>query len=110
MFRKKDTTKDAQAAAVTETPAPEARRKGFIRRLRERINKGESWLTYDLAHLLPGGKPDEAFLEEMETRLLSGDVGVEATTRIMDGLDKKLWRDELKDTRTVVSTMRGSML
>jgi fused signal recognition particle receptor len=110
MFRKKDTTNDAQAAAVTETPAPEARRKGFIRRLRERINKGESWLTYDLVHLLPGGKPDEAFLEEMETRLLSGDVGVEATTRIMDGLDRKLWRDELKDTRTVVSTMRGSML
>jgi fused signal recognition particle receptor len=28
----------------------------------------------------------------------------------MDGLDRKLWRDELKDTRTVVSTMRGSML
>ena len=46
----------------------------------------------------------------METRLLSGDVGVEATTRIMEGLDKKLWRDELKDARAVVETIRGSML
>jgi fused signal recognition particle receptor len=110
MFRKKESTNDAQPAAAADTPAAETRRKGFIRRLRERINKGESWLTYDLAHLLPGGKPDEAFLEEMETRLLSGDVGVEATTKIMDGLDRKLWRDELKDTHTVVSTMRESML
>jgi fused signal recognition particle receptor len=107
MFRKKDTTNDEQAA---EAPASDARRKGFIRRLRERLNRGESWLTYDLAHLLPGGKPDEAFLEEMETRLLSGDVGVEATMRIMEGLDKKLWRDELKDARTVVDTIRTAMV
>ena len=107
MFRKKETSNDPQSAAA---PEPEARRKGFVRRLRERINRGESWLTYDLAHLLPGGKPDEAFLEKMETRLLSGDVGVEATMRIMEGLDKKLWRDELKDAPAVIGTIRGTML
>ena len=84
-------------------------RQGFFRRLRQRLNKGQSWLTYDLAHLLPGGKPDEAFLEELETRLLTGDVGVEATTRIMEGLDRQLWRDELKDTRTVMETIRRTM-
>jgi fused signal recognition particle receptor len=37
-------------------------------------------------------------------------VGVEATTRIMDGLDRKLWRDELKDARAVVDTIQSSML
>ena len=92
-----------------EAGAPE-RRKGFFRRLRQRLNKGDSWLTYDLAHLMPGGKPDEAFLEEMETRLLMADVGVDATSRIMDGLDKKLWRDELRDTDAVVDTIREAML
>jgi len=92
-----------------EAGAPE-RHKGFFRRLRQRLNKGDSWLTYDLAHLMPGGKPDEAFLEEMETRLLMADVGVDATSRIMDGLDKKLWRDELRDTQTVVETIREAML
>jgi fused signal recognition particle receptor len=84
--------------------------KGFFRRLRQRLNSGDSWLTYDLAHLMPGGKPDEAFLEEMETRLLLADVGVDATTQIMDGLDKKLWRDELRDSDAVIGTMRESML
>jgi fused signal recognition particle receptor len=92
-----------------EAAAPE-RRKGFFRRLRQRLNKGDSWLTYDLAHLMPGGKPDEAFLEEMETRLLLADVGVDATTQIMDGLDKKLWRDELRDSNAVIETMREAML
>jgi fused signal recognition particle receptor len=107
MFGKKET--HTAAPAEPETGAPGKPRKGFFRRLRQRLNKGQSWLTYDLAHLLPGGKPDEAFLEELETRLLSGDVGVEATTRIMAGLDSQLWRDELKDTRTVVETIRRTM-
>ena len=110
MFSRKSTEATTASAESPVEAAMSESRKGFFRRLRERLNQGESWLTYDLAHLLPGGKPDEAFLEEMETRLLSGDVGVETTTRIMEGLDKKLWRDELKDTRTVVETIRGSML
>ena len=86
------------------------KRKGFFRRLRERLNKGDSWLTYDLAHLLPGGKVGEEFIEEMETRLLTGDVGVDATQEIVDGLEKKLWRDELGDSRAVLGTIRDSML
>ncbi|MGD8481879.1 MAG: signal recognition particle-docking protein FtsY [Gammaproteobacteria bacterium] len=110
MFRKKSTENEAPDKDPAEPSAGAERRKGFFRRLRERLNKGESWLTYDLAHLMPGGKPNEDFLEEMETRLLSGDVGVEATTRIMDGLDRKLWRDELKDARAVVDTIQSSML
>ncbi|MGI9264228.1 MAG: signal recognition particle receptor subunit alpha, partial [Gammaproteobacteria bacterium] len=100
---------NAMTDSSPETTTPE-RRKGFFRRLRQRLNKGDSWLTYDLAHLMPGGKPDEAFLEEMETRLLMADVGVDATSQIMDDLDKKLWRDELRDTSTVVETIREAML
>ena len=95
---------------MPEHEISEKSRKGFFRRLRQRLNSGDSWLTYDLAHLMPGGKPDEAFLEEMETRLLLADVGVDATTQIMDGLDKKLWRDELRDSDAVIGTMRESML
>ena len=93
------------------TPAEDGgKRKGFFRRLRERLNKGDSWLTYDLAHLLPGGKVGEEFIEEMETRLLTGDVGVDATEEIVGGLEKKLWRDELKDAKSVLGTIRETML
>jgi fused signal recognition particle receptor len=86
------------------------KRKGFFRRLRERLNQGESWLTYDLAHLLPGGKVGDEFIEEMETRLLTGDVGVDATEEIIGGLEKKLWRDELNDAKSVIGAIRGAMM
>jgi fused signal recognition particle receptor len=71
-------------APAADDAAPGEKRKGFFRRLRERLNKGDSWLTYDLAHLLPGGKVGEEFIEEMETRLLTGDVGVDATQQIVE--------------------------
>ena len=110
MFDKKPTatgpTATARAAATDES----VQKKGFFRRLRERLNQGESWLTYDLAHLLPGGKVGEEFIEEMETRLLTGDVGVAATQQIVEGLERKLWRDELGDSRAVLNTIRGTML
>ena len=98
------------APEPAENTAAPKKKEGFFRRLRKRLNQGDSWLTYDLAHLLPGGKPDEAFLEEMESRLLTSDVGVEATSKIMDSLDKKLWRDELRDVKAVFGTMREGML
>jgi len=101
-----------QPRAATESDEPESgnKRKGFFRRLRERLNQGDGWLTYDLAHLLPGGKVGEEFIEEMETRLLTGDVGVEATSQIVSGLERKLWRDELGDSRAVIETIRREML
>ena len=44
-------------------------RPGFLARLRSRLNRGNSWLTYDLADLFRGRKIDAAILEELETRL-----------------------------------------
>ncbi|MEJ2602976.1 MAG: signal recognition particle-docking protein FtsY [Gammaproteobacteria bacterium] len=85
-------------------------RKGFFGRLRARLNRGDSWLTYDLANLFPGGKIDEEALEELETRLVMADVGVETSTRIIDSLRGKLARKELKDLEALLRGLRGSML
>ena len=72
-------------------------REGFIKRLRARLNRGDSWLTYDLANLAPGGKIDEDTLEELEANLVMADVGVDAAGRIIAGLQKQLARKELND-------------
>lgn len=78
-------------------------KKGFFKRLRERLNKGDSFLTRDLSDLLPGaGPPDEDTLEELETRLLMADVGVAATRQIMDGLQDRLDRKALTDRAALV--------
>lgn len=84
-------------------------REGFVKRLRARLNRGDSWLTYDLVNLVPGGKIDEKALEELETGLITADVGVEATEQIISDLEKRLARDELKDVAALVTGLRSAL-
>ncbi|MCK5770313.1 signal recognition particle-docking protein FtsY [Algiphilus sp.] len=58
----------------------------LIRRMRAQLNRGDSWLTYDLGRLFTSDKLDEEALEEIEMRLLGADAGVEATTWLVDKL------------------------
>jgi len=68
------------AAAPTEQ-----KNSGFFGRLKARLNRGTTWLTSELLWL--GEQPlDEETVEELETRLLTADVGVEATTWLVDGM------------------------
>ena len=87
-----------------------AERQGFIKRLRARLNRGDSWLTYDLANLAPGGKIDEEVLEELESMLVMADVGIDTTTRIIEDLQKRLARKELKDVEALRDGLRRSLV
>jgi len=86
-----------------------ATREGFVKRLRSRLNRGNGWLTYDLARLAPGGKIDEDILEELETALIMADVGVDATAQIIADLQKRLARKELKDVDALVRGLRSTL-
>ena len=88
----------------------QAPREGFIKRLRARLNKGDSWLTYDLANLAPGGKIDEDVLEDLESLLVMADVGIDTTERIIGELQDQLKRKELKDIDALRSGMRRALL
>jgi fused signal recognition particle receptor len=100
-------TKRSNPAAVTP---PDDTRRGFITRLRARLNKGDSWLTYDLANLLPGRAIDTEVLDELETRLLTADVGVDATERILADLRSRVERKELKDFEALLGALRKSLI
>jgi fused signal recognition particle receptor len=95
--------KKPQAAAEPQ------QREGFIKRLRARLNKGDSWLSYDLANLAPGGKIDDEVLEELESLLVMADVGINTTERIMADLQKSLARKELKDVAALKEGLRRSL-
>lgn len=59
----------------------------FIARLRAKLNQGDSFLTRDVRELMPAGRTlDDEVLDEIETRLLLADCGVDATRRIIDAL------------------------
>ena len=86
---------------------------GFIARLRTKINKGDSWLTYDLGNLLPGQGLDDDALEELETRLLTADVGVEATMAIVDHLRAEANAGRIRNTeqlRKAIANVMGGIL
>jgi len=105
-FRSKpDPTPDA-----APTQQPPAAKAGLFKRLREKLNRGDSWLTYDLANLLPGGRIDDSVLDELETRLITADVGVETTERILERLRKQVARKELGNLDALLAALRGSLL
>ena len=86
------------------------KRPGFIKRLRARINRGDNWLTYDLARLAPGGTIDVSVLEELEALLVMADVGVETTERIIRELQQRLARKELNDIEALRVGLEKSLL
>ena len=85
-------------------------RSGFFKRLRSRLNSGDSWLTYDLANLAPGAKIDDEVLEDLEARLIMADVGVDATEQIIADMRKLLERRELKDVEALKAGLRRAMI
>ncbi len=100
----------SKKTAETAAPEPEAKPPGFITRLRAKLNRGDSWLTYDLANLLPGGQIDESVLDELETRLIGADVGIETTEKILDGLRGRVARKELGNLEALLDALRKSLL
>ena len=95
----------APAAGAEESP-----KQGLLARMRAKLNRGNSWLTYDLANLLPGGRIDEHVLDELETRLIAADVGIETTEKILGSLRKRVQRQELDDLDALLAALRSAML
>lgn len=83
---------------------------GFLKRLRARLNRGDGWLSYNLANLAPGGKIDVDVLEELESLLIMADVGVDTTATIISELQSSLARKELKDVAALRQGLRRSLM
>ncbi len=80
---------------------------GLFNRLRRGLARTSGGITEGLATLVAGRKRlDDDLMEEMETRLLGADVGVEATQRLLDGLSQRLGRGELRDAEAVMDALR----
>ncbi|HTV95901.1 MAG TPA: signal recognition particle-docking protein FtsY [Steroidobacteraceae bacterium] len=83
--------------------------RGFFKRLRAKLNVGPAWLTTDIKELLPGRKIDAQILEDLETRLIMADVGVEATGRILEDLRRRVARKELSDVDALLAALAKAM-
>jgi fused signal recognition particle receptor len=89
--------------------AESEQKKGFFKRLRSSLNKPGSWLSYDLGNLFRGRQIDAEILDELETRLLGADVGVEATELLLDQLRRRVARKELGDVEALIGALREAI-
>ena len=84
---------------------------GVWRRLRQGLQKTRSVLTADLSDLFSGKHPiDAALLEEIETRLIMADVGIESTAAIVAALQQAVKRSPGMDNEDLLALLRGQMV
>ena len=79
---------------------------GFFQRLRAAFSRGGETLSAGLGAVLGGRKIDAAALEELETRLLQADCGMVVTEELIEGLRKRVARQQLGDVDALLTALR----
>lgn len=94
-----------------ETTATEpAEKGGLFARLRQGLARTGKLLNTDLRELVALKKKiDDDLLEELETRLLTADLGVDATQTIIGDLTGRVARNQLADSEALFAALREDM-
>jgi fused signal recognition particle receptor len=104
-FRK--TPPPPEKAAAPEQPAA---RPSWTQRLKAGLAKTREKLGGQIAGLFGAGrKIDEELYEELETILLTADVGVEATETLLERLRKQVAREHLDDAATLRAALSDAL-
>lgn len=82
----------------------------FSQRLKQGLSKTRQQLGSQLNSLFGGGKIDADTYEELETILLTSDIGVAATQRLLDNLKKRVKRENLEDTSALKQALKAELL
>jgi fused signal recognition particle receptor len=101
-----------EAPPVTVAPAPstEPGKVGFFARLKQGLSKTSASIGEGMASLFLGKKViDDELLDDIETRLLTADVGVEATSVIIQSLTQKVARKQLTDADALYKSLQAEL-
>ncbi|NWF15844.1 signal recognition particle-docking protein FtsY [Pseudomonas reactans] len=105
---------EVAAPAVIEpepvAAAVETSKTGFFARLKQGLSKTSASIGEGMASLFLGKKViDDELLEDIETRLLTADVGVEATAVIIQSLTQKVARKQLTDADALYKSLQAEL-
>jgi len=93
------------------TPAADAKPElSWAQRLKQGLAKTRQQLGGQLNALFGGGKIDAETYEELETILITSDIGVAATQKLLDNLKKRVKRENLEDTTALKSALKTELL
>lgn len=82
----------------------------FGQRLKQGLAKTRQQLSGQLNSLFVGGKIDADTYEELETILLTADIGVAATTKLLENLKKRVKRENLEETTALKQALKAELL
>lgn len=103
-------TAEPEPTARVEQSKPGDNQGGWFARLKQGLSKTSSSLGEGMASLFLGKKViDDDLLDEIETRLLTADVGVEATTAIVQSLTQKVARKQLTDSGALYQALQAEL-
>jgi fused signal recognition particle receptor len=102
--------KSAPSGDSTDTAPEKDSKPGLFGRLKAGLSKTRSGLTEGIASLVLGHKQiDDELLEDLETQLLTADVGVEATQAIIQDLTRRVARKQLADADALMAALHEDM-
>ena len=86
-------------------------KRGLFSRLRAGLARTREVLTSDVTDLVRGrANIDEALVEELESVLLSADVGIDACEQLLGNLRESVRRKEAGDSEAVLQALRKAMI
>src|SRR5215831_17763680 len=99
------------AAPDSAFPTPEAAETPEARKRRWRERLAGSFLNRDIRTLFARNPQlDDALLDELETVLIRADVGVTASTEIVDDLRKRMAKREFADADALLAALRNDLV
>ncbi|WP_227095692.1 signal recognition particle-docking protein FtsY [Aeromonas veronii] len=97
------------AAKVDDDTQDKPQREGFFARLKRSLVRTKENIGSGFFGLFRGKKIDDELFEELETQLLTADLGVDTTTRIIEGLVQHADRKQLKDAEALYGLLKQDM-
>ncbi|MGL4249520.1 MAG: signal recognition particle-docking protein FtsY [Aeromonas sp.] len=97
------------AAKVDDDTQDKPQREGFFARLKRSLVRTRENIGSGFFGLFRGKKIDDDLFEELETQLLTADLGVDTTTRIIEGLVQHADRKQLKDAEVLYGLLKQDM-
>lgn len=104
-----ETTPSPTPVATEASSAPPIEKLSWAERLKRGMAKTRQQLGQQLATLFGGGKIDDDVYEELETILLTSDVGVQATQQLMEQIKSRVKRQALNDTTQLKSALKEAL-
>ncbi|MDN3416839.1 signal recognition particle-docking protein FtsY [Pseudoalteromonas sp. APC 3227] len=99
----------AELAKEEAIKAEKPKKEGFFSRLKKGLLKTRVNIGSGFASIFSGKKIDDELFEELETQLLTADLGVDTTMKLIDSLTDAADRKQLKDGDALYELMKQEM-